>query len=94
MKLKIKYIKEKLPDGYVGMNPEAAKHHFHIKDYPKRTIEIYKPTKNYPIARTLHHEKIENYLMRYKKMRYKKAHNIALKYEATKIPIKQIGKNY
>lgn len=79
MKLKIKRVKSKSIKGYYGMNPEAAKE-LGIK-CPKNTILIEDKLKGRMKKRTIAHEKIENYMMKKKGLKYKEAHKIAEKFE-------------
>ncbi|HTZ41775.1 MAG TPA: hypothetical protein VMC07_01030 [Candidatus Omnitrophota bacterium] len=97
-----KLSKEATKAGYVGMNKFAAK----SLGFPWRhkkaehVVEV-KPgyTENYR-KRIIHHEETEEYFMKNRKYKYKKAHNLANKFEAkhkpfpsrnTKRVLKKIG---
>lgn len=79
---KIVYVKEKLPQGFIGMNHMANRKFKVIKNHPKNTFYIYRNGNKEQADRTLRHEEIEEHLMRTKGMSYDKkralsAHDVA-----------------
>jgi len=75
-KYKIVYVKEKIGNGFIGMNWYAAKE-LHIKfPYSKHTILIWKDFDKKRMRRTIQHEKVEIELMR-RGMKYDRAHAVS-----------------
>jgi hypothetical protein len=82
MKYETQYIKKKLPYGYVGMNYYAAKAKRFKWPHSKRNIIIiWEGLDSEAKFHTIQHEKLEMYLMKNKHYSYKKAHQLALKFE-------------
>jgi len=84
-KIHIKYKKE-IPRGFIGMNKEASGHCKVKWNNNNHTIEIKKGLSKGVRKTTIAHEKCELYLMKNKNYNYKKAHNLALKFEKLEIP--------
>lgn len=81
--MKIRYVKPEEIKGFYGMNPEAAKH-FHIKHYPKNTIEVDARCGEKMRKEIIRHELIEYDLMKHKHMRYHEADKVAKEFENKK----------
>lgn len=81
--MRVKLVPPKEIKGFYGMNPEAAKH-FHLKHYPKDTIEIDERCGKKMREEILRHELIEYDLMKHKHMSYHEADKVALEFEKKK----------
>lgn len=88
MKARIEYRKSKYPGGYIGMNAQAAKalHLKYVKKHPDHIIEIYKKLPHKVKVNTIHHEQMEEYLMKNKHFSYHHAHRNALRFEKFENP--------
>jgi len=74
---KIVYLKDKLPQGFIGMNARANKKFKVVKNHPKNTFYIYDDGNKDRVNRTILHEELEEDLMRRKGLSYKKSHAIS-----------------
>ena len=84
------FVEEKFKLGYIGMN-SRAKNYFNIPfPYSEDTVVIYRHLSERTIKNTIHHEIIELNLMRDYNLHYKTAHQWALKYEQSKLPLSEI----
>ena len=88
--------------GFIGMNKFASKSHKipYKHKHPEHTIEVYKNLPKQTRLHTIHHEEMEEYLMKNRHFSYQKAHKIALKFEKlnkpfpktnTKAKLKEMG---
>jgi hypothetical protein len=90
MKYEIEYRKTPIkPGNFIGMNYFAAKstQHYHhkripfIHRHPEHVIEVEKNLTKQTRLNTIHHEEMEEYLMKNKHFSYHHAHKNALRFE-------------
>ena len=87
MKTKVKYINKKTKFGFIGMNKFAAKSNKVPFKYNEHTIEVYTKEPKQVIKDTIHHEELEEYLMKNYHFDYHRAHKNALRYEKYNKPL-------
>ena len=85
MKYRVAYVKDKLPNGFVGMNWWSAKEIGIPFPYSKNTIIVWKGLGSKARKHTIAHEKDEVYWIRRGK-HYHEAHKKALSYEKYNVP--------
>jgi hypothetical protein len=86
MKFKVIYVKDKLPQGYIGMNKPAYEEIYHKPyPYPKNIILILKGMGKAQTRRTITHEKHELIVMS-KGLKYHKAHIMSNRVEDLRMP--------
>lgn len=78
----VKFVKPSDIKGFYGMNYEASKY-FHLKGYPKDTIEVDNRLGRNMKKEVIRHELIESSLMK-KGLSYRVADEIATKFEKRK----------
>jgi len=88
MKYTINYKNKKMKYGFIGMNKFASDAHDmeYKHKHPEHTIEVYKKVPKKVRLDTIHHEEMEEYLMKNRHFSYHKAHAIALRFEKLNKP--------